>query len=208
MMDQGRSSGLDLNVSRETLLNLQSFLASMQKWNAVINLVAKSTVVGAWDRHVLDSAQIYSHAPNDFEHWVDLGTGGGFPGVVVAIMAQELNPKANFTFVESDLRKVAFLRQVVRDLSLRATVCSDRIESVEALDADVVSARALASLSDLLVYVRKHAKPEGIGLLLKGRAYPQEILDAKARLNFQYVAVPSKLEAGAAILKVWSIENV
>ena len=117
-----------INVSRETMDRLESFAALAKKWNPSINLVARSTLADLWDRHIVDSAQVYRFAPQNAVHWVDIGSGGGFPGIVVAAMAKELSPNTKFTLIESDQRKSTFLRTAARELDLKLTVLADRIE--------------------------------------------------------------------------------
>ena len=107
----------DLNVSRETMADLEALAELLVKWNKTINLVSKSTIDGLWARHVLDSAQVWQHKPNPIESWVDLGSGGGFPALILAIIAKHEAPEVKFHMVESDARKCAFLRNVSRETS-------------------------------------------------------------------------------------------
>ncbi len=103
------NQALALNVSRETMDRLESLVALVAKWNPAINLISKASVAEMWTRHVVDSAQIYHMAPENFRLWADFGSGGGFPGLVVAAMAREERPTAKFVLVESDQRKVDIL---------------------------------------------------------------------------------------------------
>ncbi|MCL4170695.1 UNVERIFIED_CONTAM: hypothetical protein GTU68_049362, partial [Idotea baltica] len=139
-------SAEDLNVSRETFAALQAYAALLEKWNPKINLVSKSSLQDLWNRHILDSAQLFSLVQHPHNTWADLGSGGGFPGLVIAIMALESGSPDQVILIESDTRKAAFLRTVIRELGLRASVINKRIEQVDPLDADVISARALADL--------------------------------------------------------------
>ena len=107
------SGGATLDVSRETIERLKTYEALLRKWTQKINLVARSTLDDLWARHFVDSAQIYRLAPHPVGHWADLGSGGGFPGLVIAIMAMEHQSPARVTLVESDSRKCAFLRTVI-----------------------------------------------------------------------------------------------
>lgn len=205
--EQHRFEGVG-SVSRETFARLQSLANGIEKWNPSINLVSKTSIADIWNRHILDSLQIYKLAPSQFGHWVDLGSGGGFPGLVVAIMGLELNPDSHFTLVEADQRKATFLREMTRMLSLRARIVAERIETVPPLGGDVISARALAPLSGLLLYAERHAKPEAVYLFPKGRTYLQEVEGAKAKFRFNCEIVPNALESDAGILKVWEVERV
>jgi len=134
-----------VNVSRETMADLEAFATLVAKWTAKINLIARGTVDSIWDRHVVDSVQLYKFAPKTYKKWVDIGSGGGFPGIVVAILGKEMNPQAQFILIESDQRKAAFLRTAARELGLSVVVIAERIELAPEQDADVVSARALSA---------------------------------------------------------------
>jgi 16S rRNA (guanine527-N7)-methyltransferase len=196
-----------VNVSRETFAALQSFEALVQRWNSAINLVSKSSVGSLWQRHILDSAQVFALCPPSTRSWVDLGSGGGFPGVVVAILAKELKPDLHVTLVESDLRKATFLRQAAQALSLSVSVQSKRIESVEPLRADVLSARALAPLSELLSFAEKHLSPNGSAVFLKGARYQDEIADARKAWSFDVDVKQSLSDGEAAILVIRNIHR-
>ena len=155
------------SVSRETLAKLQVYADTLIKWNPKINLVAKSTISDLWDRHIVDSLQIMRHIPESAQHIVDIGSGGGFPGLVLAIASAEAHPKSSITMIESDQRKSAFLRTVLRETGVSATVLTERIEKAPAQSADVLTARALADLSMLLEFAEQHLKKRGHSLLFK-----------------------------------------
>ncbi len=197
-----------LNVSRETLARLQIYADLLEKWNPRINLVARSTLPDLWTRHMLDSAQIFELAPHPVSHRVDLGSGGGFPGLVIAIMADQGKSPSRVTLVESDARKSAFLRTVVRETGALAKVINDRIESVDPLSADVVSARALADLPTLLELSHRHLAPSGTGLLLKGASWQKELQGAQSLWNFSHRIVNSQTESGPVILSVTGVSRV
>lgn len=190
-----------MNVSRETSDRLAKFSALALKWNPAINLIAKSTIADIENRHIIDSAQLYDLA-GDFEHWVDLGSGGGFPGIVVAIIGSEKNPDARFTLVESDARKCEFLRHASRMLDLNTQVMNARIEAIDPLDADVVSARALASLDLLCGFFARHRAGRGIGLFPKGAAAAEELELARKTWNLDYRSHKSITDPSAVILEV------
>src|SRR6056297_139742 len=156
-----------LNVSRETIERLKLYEALLHKWNPRINLVSRASLVDSWARHIEDSMQIYGLAPHSVDHWVDLGSGGGFPGLVVAIMGMDQKSPAKVTLVESDTRKCAFLRSVVRETGAPATIINDRIENITGLEADVISARALTDLSQLIGYANQHLTQSGMAIFPK-----------------------------------------
>ncbi len=140
------------NVSRETLQRLDVYADLLRRWTCKINLISKSSLDVLWERHFLDSAQLLTFAPSTARIWVDLGSGGGFPGAVVAVLAAEMRPDLRVTLVEADQRKAVFLRTLLRETGVAGDVLAKRIEELPPLCADILSARALASLSDLLEF--------------------------------------------------------
>lgn len=198
-----------VSVSRETFDRLTALTALLQKWNPVINLVSKSTLPEAWTRHIVDSAQLYRLAPPHVGHWADLGSGGGFPGLVITILSAELDPQRRMTLVESDQRKATFLRQAVRELGLtQTTVLSDRIESVPPLAADVLSARALSALPQLCDFARRHLGPTGLALFPKGAQHREEIAQAELGWRFDLSIFPSDTDPSAVVLAMKAIQHV
>lgn len=198
---------LDLDVSRETLDRLSSFRDLLIKWNPKINLVSKTSLVEVWDRHIRDSAQMYPLA-GICRNWVDMGSGGGLPGLVITIVARELNPDLHVTMIESDMRKATFLRTVIRELGLTATALTSRIEKTDPLNADVLSARALADLSSLLFFADRHLSPTGQALFFKGETWQKEVDEARKAWSFDLVSHTSKTNPNAAILEVREIKRV
>lgn len=195
-----------VNVSRETMERLRTFEALVQKWSPKINLVARATLPDIWQRHIIDSAQLASLAPQPIAHWADLGSGAGFPGLVIAILQANSSP-AKFTLVESDQRKATFLRTCVRELSLTATLLTERIEDTAPLKAEVVTARALAPLPRLLPLVQRHLVPTGIALLPKGQSAQTEIDEARKTWHFDLEITPSQTQPAAQILRLERISR-
>jgi 16S rRNA (guanine527-N7)-methyltransferase len=140
--------------------------------------------------------------------WADFGTGGGFPGLVVAILAEELAPKLKILCVESDVRKATFLRTVIRETGISATVVSERIESLAPLGAEIISARALASLSKLIEYAGPHLSKSGHCLFLKGAMVEKERAEALEKWRFSCEDYRSETDQEAVILKIGAIERV
>lgn len=193
-------AGLDLPPA--TLDRLEALEALTRRWTARINLVAPSTVPDLWTRHILDSAQLWPLAPADAATWADLGSGGGFPGLVIAALGADTGTP-HVTLIESDGRKCAFLRTAARELSLPATVLDQRAESARPQAAPVVSARALAPLPTLLPLVARHLAPYGTALLPKGRDWAAEIDAARAQgWRFEAEALPSVTDPQARILRL------
>lgn len=200
-------SDLD-DVSRETLDRLRTYEALLKKWNPAINLVSRNSLENAWERHFRDSAQIFNLAPAGAAHWADLGSGGGFPGLVVAALAAEKAPDMKVTLVESDGRKATFLRTAAREMGLTVDVVNERIEVLPPLAADVISARALAPLAQLLAFAERHLTHGGTALFQKGAAYTDEIAEALASWRFEVQKIPSRTESGAVILSIGGIARV
>lgn len=196
-----------LNVSRETMADLEKFTALVLKWTLKINLISAAAQVDIWDRHVVDSVQIYQYAPANYHLWLDIGSGGGFPGIVAAVLAKEFAPKARFILIESDQRKATFLRTAIRELGLSASVTADRIENVACLDADVVSARALGSLPLLLPLISSHLAPNGTAILHKGKQVDQEVAEARQDWRFDLEERPSLTDPDGRILLIQRISR-
>lgn len=196
----------NFSVSRETLDRLNAYEALLRKWTPRINLVAASTLDDLWTRHFSDSAQVLALSPGT-GHWVDLGSGGGFPGLVVATMERN-NPSLQVTLVESDQRKATFLRAVIRELDLNADVLARRIEDLESLNADILSARALAPLSELLQFTERHRKPGGLSVFLKGENVAEEIAVALERWRFHCEKHSSITDAKSSILCIGDLQRV
>lgn len=198
--------GPDLSVSRETAEKLRGLSALLAKWNPAINLVSRSTIGSAWERHILDSAQLYPQ--HHFGHWVDMGSGGGFPGLVIAVIAAEMNPEARITLIEVDQRKAAFLREASRELGVSPNVITERIESVAPLNADMLSARALAPLDGLCGFAKRHLAQRGEAVFPKGASWRTEVEDARRNWTFTLEVVPSQTDPQAVVLKVKEINHV
>lgn len=196
------------DVSRETMERLERYSELLIKWNPRINLVSKSTIDDLWTRHILDSAQIFEIPRGSIRRWVDLGSGGGFPGLVVAVLARELQQQFEIMLVESDARKCAFLSSVARELDLKVQIKNDRIENLNSLDADIVSARALADLTSLLDLSERHLAQGATLLLMKGKKWRSELEMAQSKWNFDCQIVKSKTSEGSVILCVSGVRRV
>lgn len=195
------------DVSRETLDRLKTYEQLVRQWQKAVNLVAPSTLDDIWHRHFADSAQIVALAP-DAASWIDLGSGGGFPGLVVAILmaGRERAEPFRITLVESDTRKSAFLREVARKTGVAVDILSTRIEIAATQDRvaapQVVSARALAPLDRLLGLAAPLSSPATVGLFLKGREAAAEVEAARRTWTFTAEMVPSITEPSGRIIVV------
>ena len=197
-----------LNVSRETFLRLKEYEKLLFKWNAKINLVSKSTLDNFWNRHVLDSAQFLSSVGEKAGKWVDLGSGGGLPGLVVAILSDEIEPVNKLFLVEADVRKAVFLKTVCRELGLKVEVYNNRIEELPPMSANIVSARALAPLKTLCLYAKNHLAKDGVAVFAKGENWKAELVEAQKKWIFSYEAVKSTLHEGSVVLVLRGIKSV
>ena len=205
-----RAEALSLvSVSRETLDRLDRFVGLLMAWQQRINLIAPSTESKVWTRHIADSLQLLPLAPNA-RTWADLGSGGGFPGMVIACALSDI-PGARVHLVESNLKKAAFLREAVRATGAAATIHASRIvDFVEkhAEPVDIVTARALAPLSDLLRMAYPLLKGGAYGLFPKGQDVGSELTDAAKCWNIEVSLVPSVTDPSGRIVTVKRIEPV
>lgn len=191
-------------VPRETRARLDLYVRELRRWQNIRNLVARSTLDQIWDRHIADSLQIANLGPDGV--WADLGSGAGFPGLVTAIV----RPAVTVHLVESDSRKCAFLRHVIRETRAGARVWEGRVETVlAALDPApaVVTARALADLSTLLGFSEQVLMTGAIGLFPKGRSYAAELTRAGEHWRFDADVIPSRLDPAARILRIRNFEG-
>ena len=196
-----------IDVSRETIALLQRLGLLVEKWNKSINLISKKTVPEMWDRHILDSAQIFYASNKNFKKWLDMGSGAGFPGLVVAILAQDKNIGGETVLVESDKRKCVFLSTVKRELNLNLSIINNRIESCNRQEADVISARALADLPSLLDLSSNHLSDNTTLIFSKGKSWKEELVAAEKTWNFSWEAVTSITDSKSVVLKIGELSR-
>jgi 16S rRNA (guanine527-N7)-methyltransferase len=197
-----RATALRLTpVSRETAARLDQFVALLLRWQKAVQLVAPSTIPKLWTRHIADSLQLLELAP-DARTWVDLGTGGGFPGLVIAI-ALAGRPGAIVHMVESDSRKAAFLREAVRITGAPAEVHAERVESAAerlARNAQIVTARALAPLAQILELATPLLGAGAKGIFLKGQDVGAELTEAAKSWSIEAKTLPSRTDPRGRIV--------
>lgn len=189
-------------VSRETSERLSKLADLVRAWTPKINLISKSSVGDLETRHIIDSLQV-AEAANNVRAWCDLGSGGGFPGLVVAIV----HPEIRVTLIESDQRKCVFLRHASRELGLSVTIRNARIENAEPTGADIVSARALAPLSQLIPLAVRHGSSDARFIFPKGASFRQELDAIRCDWSFEIDVRPSKTEKEAVILVLGNVER-
>ncbi|MBI0000463.1 16S rRNA (guanine(527)-N(7))-methyltransferase RsmG [Bartonella sp. W8122] len=193
------------SVSRETAASLMAFEEAVKKWQSHINLIANATLPELWTRHILDSAQIAALQP-DAKNWCDIGSGGGFPGIVTAILLKE---KSGFhiDLVESNSKKAAFLRSVSAEFNLPATVHTCRIETsyIHIKKPEIITSRALASLGKLVELTLPWFEQGATALFQKGRDYKKEMAEAEQNWTFNSIIHQSKIDSQSVILEISKI---
>jgi 16S rRNA (guanine527-N7)-methyltransferase len=191
------------SVSRETQARLEAFAALLLRWNATVNLIARRDEPELWSRHIADSFQLAPLIPPSTSHGIDLGTGGGFPGLVLAIATN-----IPFDLIESDHRKAAFLREAGRATKAPIRVHAVRAEAARVERAPLVTSRALAPLSHLIALAVPLLAPNGICLFLKGAAAESELTAAATGWHMRVERVPSQTAQDACILRISDIARV
>ena len=194
-----------LNVSRETLNSFDVYKTLLSKWNEKINLVSKHTLVDIWERHFLDSGQIIKNVEVSGKRWVDVGSGAGFPGLVVALLLRDRKVDCDLVLVEKNPKKAFFLNEVIRKLNLSVEVVNDNIYTLEPLNADILTARAFSELNNLMEIAFRHRKKDGICLFLKGENYRVELDKTLNYWFFDYDIVGSLSSSSGKILRVKKI---
>ncbi|HVR65523.1 MAG TPA: 16S rRNA (guanine(527)-N(7))-methyltransferase RsmG [Verrucomicrobiae bacterium] len=189
-------------VSRETIARLSAYAALLVKWQARINLVSASTLGELWRRHLLDSAQLLPLLPEGTASLIDLGSGAGFPGLVLAILGI---PEVHL--IESDQRKCVFLAEAARAAGVKPFIHNKRIEQLEGLSASVVTARACAPLDLLLTYAQRFLWHDGKALFLKGAAAEEELAAARKNWQMEVERFPSASDPTGCILRIGQVQR-
>jgi len=190
-------------VSRETRTRLESFGELLLRWNRTINLISRKDEAVLWDRHIQDALQLLPFMPAGLTDAVDLGSGAGFPGLVLAIASG-----CHFHLIESDQRKAAFLREASRLVDAPTTVHAARIETVDLPPVGLVTARALAPLVDLIGLAMPFLAPGGVLLAPKGSNVAAELTAAQERWHMRVERASSTTNAAATILQITEVSRV
>ncbi len=191
-----------MGAAEAVMERLRIYADLLAKWQAKINLVGPKTLPELWQRHMLDSAQLWSLAPTGARCWIDLGSGAGFPGLVLAAFGAP-----DMTLVESDSRKATFLREAARAMGLAVQVQSVRIEKLVVPPADIITARALAPLTQLLEYASCLRKEGTVCLFPKGQDVEKELTEATKSWKIDYRLVPSITDAAARIIQIEAFQH-
>lgn len=190
------------NVSRETMQTLDEYIFLLLKWNNTINLVSKTTISKIWSRHILDCAQIIKFIPDKSIKLVDLGSGAGLPGIILAILGVE-----DSILVEADARKCAFLQEASKLVSQKIKICCERIEKIAQLECDIVVSRSLINLTGLFNYIEDFKISDKM-LFSKGENVDIEIEAAQKLYNFLYKQHISITNINSSIIEVNEFKKI
>ena len=194
------------NVSRETISLLKAYEASLIEWQNKFNLVSNTTLEDAWNRHFVDSLQLLPLIPDDAKLLYDFGSGAGFPGMVLATALKDKTPYLKFKLVESIKKKTLYLNFAKDKLGLNnVEIINDRIENLPLEKADVITSRAMCSLTELLNYTYKFSGKKTKCIFPKGKKHQEEITEAKKKWNFNCEIIPSATNAESAILVITNL---
>ena len=197
------------NVSRETVEKLKDFVELLTEWNEKMNLVSKNSLADVWARHVLDSVQLVNYIPEKTKYLVDIGSGSGFPGIVLAILLQEKLPSLKITLVESIAKKAMYLNDVVEKIGLNSVnVLNDRVENAVFKNVDLITARAVAALNILCGYAMKIGNKNTEMLLLKGKSFSEEEIEARKNWIFSREIYDNKYSDDGCVVKVRNIRKI
>lgn len=191
-----------INVSRETFHRLQLYEETLLKWQTSHNLISNSTISSIWKRHFLDSAQLVPYISPSIKTIADLGSGAGFPGMVIALLTE-----IPTILIESNQKKVSFLREVQRITQAPVTILSKRVEDTPTLQVDLITARAVSQLSTLMEYAFLHLNTHGLCLFLKGKDIEKEIKEAHKKWNFLEKKYLSITDCTGVILEIQKIRR-
>lgn len=196
------------SVSRETYDRLKTYQSLLTEWQEKFNLVSNNSLNDAWERHFVDSVQLWKFIPENAQNILDFGSGAGFPGMVLAVVAKEKTPYLKVGLVESISKKTLYLKEVSDKLGVNVEVINDRIENIPAQKADVITSRAMTSLNGLLGYAYRFCKPDTICIFPKGKKYAEELAEAHRHWKFKCRIEPSEISEEGRILIVSNLSKI
>jgi len=202
---QPRDFAATANVSRETLSRLETYVELLLKWQPNLNLIGASTVPDLWIRHVLDSTQVFPLLPEG--QMLDAGTGAGFPGLILGIMAREDEDRGPVHLVESDGRKCTFLAEAIAATEAKCILHNKRVEEMATFPVAAVMARALAPLERLLPLVEKFMGPDTHAYFLKGKGANDELTEARKHWKFTVERIQSVTDPTGVILHLTEVRR-
>ena len=193
-------------IIKKSQKELEKFSDFVLKWQKTVNLIAPSTVSMIWERHVLDSAQLFLYIPSHARVLVDMGSGGGFPAIVLAIVNKVMSgPIECFYLIESDVKKSIFLREAAREFELPVVVLNERIEKISLEDVDIITARALKSVDELLDLAQGILNSKTVCLFLKGEKVQEELKQNTHKCSVEII--PSQIYNKGCILKIGEVQS-
>ncbi len=190
-------------VLKESQQDIEKYIKVLLEWQKHVNLISKNTIPDLQKRHVLDSAQLWKYIPDSSKTLTDVGSGGGFPGIILGILNKVANFPLTITLIESDNKKAIFLKEVNRQLGLNLNILSERVEKIENLKSDVLTCRAFSELNQILILCRKIVSRETIWILPKGKGYKEEIKNCQ--FDAQIEEFPNEYSEGV-ILKISGVK--
>ena len=182
--------------------DIEKYVEILLNWQNHVNLISKNTIPDIQKRHVLDSAQLWKYIPDSSKTLTDVGSGGGFPGIILGILNKTSGFPLKITLIESDFKKAIFLEEVNRQLKLNLNILTERVERVEKLKSDILTARAFSDLNQIFIWCKKIVSRETIWILPKGKGYQEEI--KKCQFNLQIEQFPNEYSEGV-ILKITGV---
>ena len=189
---------------KESEKDIYVYIDMLKKWQKAVNLVSNSSLQDVWNRHIVDSAQLFPLIPLSAKTLADMGSGAGFPALVLAILNKNNQGSLEkIVLIESDLKKCLFLKEVVRSLSLPVQILNQRLETVQNLQADVITARGLADVQTLIKWARPMIEPNTICLFLKGENVQKEI--PQEPLPYKIEKIKSITNSNSFILKITEV---
>ena len=193
------------NLLKKSEQDIEKYIQILSVWQKHVNLISNNTLKNIYERHILDSAQLFDLISNNTKTLIDVGSGAGFPGLVLAILNKSAGfPIQQIILVESDTKKATFLQEINRQLKLNVQVRNERIEKIENIKADVITARAFAELNQILLLCRKIVSRETILILPKGNTVDQEIKNNKIVCKIN--KLNSFTNLNSSILKVEDVQ--
>jgi len=183
--------------------DIEKYIKILLEWQKHVNLISKNTIPDLRKRHVLDSAQLWKYIPDSSKTLTDVGSGGGFPGIILGILNKAANFPLTITLVESDTKKAIFLREVNRQLGLKLNILSERVEKIENLKSDTITCRAFSELNQIFMLCQKIVSRETIWILPKGKDYKKEIKNCQFKCQIE--EFPNEYSEGV-ILKISEVE--
>ena len=195
------------NVSRETYQNLETMVNLLHQWQDKFNLVSRNSLPEVWTRHIADSAGLFKYLPPEVDSVYDFGSGAGFPGLVLAVMAKEIYPSMHFVLIESIAKKTLYLNAVKELTGANVEIINNRIENIKAEKADVITSRAMCALPELLKYSRPFCGKDTKLIFLKGRSYEQEVASAKKDWKFNLEIIQNQESEDGVILVITDLHH-